>query len=159
MDAPLYFANAQNVREKIRKYRLAAEEDTAYQNGDVKYLILDLTPVSHIDTTALHVLEDMCDNYKSRNQQLCFCNPSLVVMKRFDSIGFTEQVGRRYFFSCTHDAVKWCLSEMDMDATSAHETQLQTSDDSYGSRTNCNDDLGCPVRVTRLAPLEVVFDA
>jgi sulfate transporter 4 len=159
VDAPLYFANAQNVRDKVRKYRLAAEEDTAYRNGDVKYMIIDLTPVSHVDTTALHVLEDMHANYQSRNQQLCFCNPSLIVKKRFDDSGFTEKVGRQFFFSCAHDAVKWCLAEMDLEATSAHETQIQTSDGSMNSRTNCNDDLGCPVRVTRLAPLEVVFDA
>jgi sulfate transporter 4 len=56
IDAPIYFANVQNVRDKIRKYRLAAAADLAERNGDVKYIILEMAPVSHIDTSALHIL-------------------------------------------------------------------------------------------------------
>jgi sulfate transporter 4 len=79
IDAPLYFANALNAREKIRKYRQKAEDEAAVRNSHVKYIVIDLTPVSHIDTSALHIFSDMVDNYHSRNQQLCFANPSMTV--------------------------------------------------------------------------------
>lgn len=56
IDAPIYFANVQNVRDKIRKYRLAAAAELAERGGDVKYILLEMAPVSHIDTSALHIL-------------------------------------------------------------------------------------------------------
>jgi sulfate transporter 4 len=79
IDASLYFANALNAREKIRKYRQKAEDEAAARNSHVKYIVIDLTPVSHIDTSALHIFSDMADNYNSRDQQLCFVNPSTDV--------------------------------------------------------------------------------
>ena len=137
VDAPLYFANAQHVRDKVRKYRLAAE--TGGGRDDIKFLILDLTPVSHIDTSALHVLNDMYDNYRTRNQQLCFSNPNITLMQRFDDSGFSDKVGRHLFFSCTHDAVKWCLAEMDMETMSAQD--VAPRDEEFGSVDEFDDDM------------------
>jgi len=123
IDAPLYFANAQNVRDNIRKYRLVAEQELEERNhGTVKYLIIDMSPVSHIDTSALHILEDMVENYRSRGQQLCFSNPSMLVMERLVQSGLADKIGREFFFACLHDAVNWCLHEMDSEALSLHES-------------------------------------
>ena len=124
VNAPLYFANAQNIRDKIRKYRLAAEDKTG---EDIKFLIIDLTPCSHIDVSALHIFEDMVDNYKSRNQQLCFSNPTAEVLEIFELAGFTDRVGRSYFFASTHDAVKACLNELDVEANSTHDGKEEVS--------------------------------
>jgi sulfate transporter 4 len=126
VNAPLYFANSQNVRDKIRKYRLAAEDKSG---EDIKFLIVDLTPCSHIDVSALHVLQDMVDNYKSRNQQLVFSNPSATVLEQFELSGFMDKVGRNYFFASTHDAVKACLNELDVEANSTHDGQEVESED------------------------------
>ena len=123
VDAPLFFANAQNVRDRIRKYRLAAEADLERRDaGELKYIIIEMTPVSHIDTSALHILEDMIENYKARRQQLCFCNPSLRVMERLGASGFLDKAGRQHFFSCAHDAINWCLREMDVEANSDYNS-------------------------------------
>ena len=63
IDGPLFFSNALTIRDKVRKYkRVAAKElEGNGNNADtgIKFIILDLSPVSHIDMTALHVLEDM----------------------------------------------------------------------------------------------------
>ena len=91
-------------------------------DGERFHIHFSQTPVSHIDTSALHILDDMLDNYKSRGQQLCFCNPSLRVMERLVSSGFAAKAGRQHFFSCAHDAVNWCLGEMDVEALSVHNS-------------------------------------
>lgn len=39
IDAPIYFANTQNVREKIMKYERLAEEQLVERNGSVKYMV------------------------------------------------------------------------------------------------------------------------
>jgi sulfate transporter 4 len=120
IDAPIYFANTQNVREKIRKYEERANEQVAERGGDdgeyVKYVILELSPVSHVDTSALHILHDMHKTYKAKNMQLCFCNPSPVVMERMVASGLVEEVGRDYLFVSIRDAVDHCLEEMDLQA-------------------------------------------
>jgi sulfate transporter 4 len=126
IDAPLYFANAQNVRDKIRKYRLVAQEALNAQNGEVKYLVMEMSPVSHIDTSALHILEDMYETYLARGQQMCFVNPNMKVMHRMVDSGFSEIVGREHFFVSLHDAVSWCLHEMDTEAVSVHESVNQS---------------------------------
>ena len=130
IDAPLYFANAQHVRDQIRKYRLQAEDELTSGSpvSQVRYLILDMSPVSHLDTSALHILDDMNENYRSHGQQLCFSNPGLQVMERLVASGLAEKVGREHVFASLHDAVSWCLNEMDSEATSLHGRDVLEAD-------------------------------
>jgi len=114
IDGPIYFANAVNVRDKIRKYKQRAMEALEQRNaGHVMYIILDMSPVAHIDTTALHVLEDMYVTQKKLGVQLCLCNPGIKVTEQFVKSGIVELIGRKYFFSSVLDAVQWCLHDMD----------------------------------------------
>lgn len=130
IDAPLYFANAQNYRDKIRKYRLKAEP--------LQFLILEMSSMGHIDTSALHVLKDMYETYLERGQQICFSNPNLKVYHRLEKAGFVDFVGRQHFFTGLHDAVTYCLQEMDTEAISKHEktTTMTTSDKSDRESTS-----------------------
>ena len=131
IDGALFFANAQNVRDKVRKYRLQAQQELDERNGTVRFLILEMSPVARIDTSAMHILEDMYKTYLERGQQICFANPSLLVMNRFIDSGFVDLVGAEHFFSCNHDAVNWCLNEMDSEALSqaASENAMDSSGD------------------------------
>jgi hypothetical protein len=43
-------------------------------------------------------------------------------MERLDTSGFIDKVGREHFFACMHDAVQFCLNEMDCEAISMHES-------------------------------------
>ena len=131
LDVPLYFANAQNIRDKVRKYKQTAADQLAERNaGEVKYIILDLSPVSHIDTTALHVLEDMYLTQKSLGVQLCLCNPGIAVMKRLVKSGIADLVGRERVFPAVIDAVHWCLDDMD---NSGADHESPTEDDMHNS--------------------------
>ena len=123
IDAPIYFANSQYVRDKLRKYEVAAERELVERGSKigVKFIILELSPVSHVDTSALHILQDMCNTYKGRGIQLCFCNPSAQVMERFLVSGLAEEVGRDHFFVAVQDAVTFCLNQMD------HASERETS--------------------------------
>merc|ERR1712087_22193 len=69
--------------------------------------------VAHVDTSALHVLHDMQKNYATRNMQLCLSNPNKRVMQRLVCSGLADEIGREYIFVSTHDAVDYCLNEMD----------------------------------------------
>lgn len=120
IDAPIYFANTQNVREKIAKYQRQAEQQLSERNGSIKYMVLELSPVSHVDTSALHILEDLHSNYQERGVQLCICNPGVSVMEKFVLSGLADSVGRQHIFTSVHDCVHWCLEEMDTFEVSLH---------------------------------------
>lgn len=131
IDAPIYFANTQNVREKILKYELKAEQELAERGEEettIQFIILELSPVSHVDTSALHILHDMIGNYKERGIQLCFANPSAGVMEKFISSGFAEEAGRDHIFVAIQDAVNWCLTQMDTVASSVYDNATASRD-------------------------------
>ncbi|CAJ1945510.1 unnamed protein product [Cylindrotheca closterium] len=136
IDAPIYFANTQTMREKFEKYRKQAEKlwrdqqkaqeqqfvETGTQDEntdvgaitDVKYFIIEMTPVAHIDTSGLHILLDMIKMYKKRGIQICLANPNVEVMGRLDNSGVVEAVGENHIFVTVHDAVAWGLDQLDL---------------------------------------------
>jgi sulfate transporter 4 len=166
IDAPIYFANTLSIREKLEKYERTAEkllqerqqQQQQQQEGvehKVKYIVLELSPVSHVDTSGLHILHDMLRLYKDRGIQLCFSNPGVQVMERFQTSGLAAEVGEEHIFVTMHDAMTWCLHELDTAAVSQHagieipaeramdpeqpigdlDDDLEKQDDAEGSRT------------------------
>ena len=121
VDAPIYFANTQNVRDKIKKYEERAREAFQERNCTTKYIILEMSPVSHVDSSALHILHEIVKVYRERKVQVCFSNPSKVVMERLVLSGIVDDVGREHIFVSIHDAVQFCLEEMDEEAAVSTE--------------------------------------
>jgi len=122
---------------------LAAEELKERNGGEVKYILLNLTPVSHIDTTALHVLEDMYMTKKRLGVQLCFCNPEIVIMENMVKSGLAEVVRPQHIFSAVIDAVHWCLQDMDDIASiGLHGLTTDTPQDKESEMT---DDIKIPM--------------
>lgn len=130
IDAPIYFANTDNIRSKLLKYEAVAEEELAAKgHGDVKFIILELSPVSYIDTSALHILEDMIKLYKERGIQILLTNPSVKVMEVLVNSKLADEVGREHMFVTMHDAVKWCLDHLDgANPTSEDEAASEGAD-------------------------------
>jgi sulfate transporter 4 len=125
VDAPIYFANAQHCRDKVQKYYRRAEEQLqeaharegapreAREVPDVKFVILEMSPVGHIDTSALHTLQELHATFRRENDaQLCLANPNPRVMQRLVRSGLADEIGRDHLFVSTNDAVHYCLDHM-----------------------------------------------
>mmetsp|Transcript_30585 Transcript_30585/g.45584 ORF Transcript_30585/g.45584 Transcript_30585/m.45584 type:complete len:729 (-) Transcript_30585:804-2990(-) len=123
VDAPIYFANAQNIRDKVRKY-----EQRAGKNKKIQYIIIEFSAVAHVDTSALHVLHEMHKTYHKRNIRLCITNPNAKVMQRLQQSGLTDEITLDQIFVSTHDALIHCLNEMDGDEVSRHPTDYNDKD-------------------------------
>merc|ERR1711935_247814 len=96
----------------------------------VKYMILELSPVSHVDTSALHILDDMQKTYlETKGIRMCFVNPSRVVMEKMVKSGFVNRVGEDLFFVSIQDAIDHCLDEMDSLAKAGRVTQATSKED------------------------------
>ena len=121
IDAPIYFANTQNIRDKVKKY----SDLTSKDNKQVQFIIIEFSAVAHIDTSALHTLHEMQKTYLSQNIRLCIANPNSKVMERLLSSGVADDIGREHLFVSTHDAVSFCLDEMDNNEMSKHPSTLE----------------------------------
>eukprot|EP01023_Acetabularia_acetabulum_P017954 TRINITY_DN19038_c0_g1_i2.p1 TRINITY_DN19038_c0_g1~~TRINITY_DN19038_c0_g1_i2.p1 ORF type:complete len:768 (-),score=144.29 TRINITY_DN19038_c0_g1_i2:2692-4830(-) len=111
VDSPIYFANVQWVKDRLKKYEDKAEAIVEQQGKKIRYVILDMSPVSNIDATGVHVLEEIVHEYKEREVQLVLCNPSRKVMTTMENAGLTHLIGRDYIFVRMHDAVMHCQME------------------------------------------------
>ena len=145
VDAPIYFANTQHVKDKIQKYyeragamlkeehhnqssnAAPADENNAIVSNEVQrvqFVVLELSPVGHIDTAALHTLHEMKVIFLEENVQLCLANPNPRVMQRLVQSGFVDEIGRDHIFVALHDAVHYCLNHMDSLEISKQLSQL-----------------------------------
>jgi MFS superfamily sulfate permease-like transporter len=126
--APMYFANAQNIREKIERHYGKAQKELDTRGQKVKFIIVELGPVSHIDTGAIHTLSEMHSNYlKVFNIHLCLANPSPAVMRRLVISGLADEIGRDNIFVSIQDAVEHSLVKLDEQELSKPNTD--TSDE------------------------------
>ena len=100
--------------------------------------MLEFSPVSHIDTSGLHILEDMHQTYQGRGIQLCICNPGVSVMERLVLSGLADSIGREHIFSSIDDCVHQCLDAMDVFECSMQGDPPE-ADESLGSNEDGNE--------------------
>lgn len=108
-DAPLYFANSEYTREKMAEYE---QKGSLSSRIPIKFLILDMSPVSYIDSSGLTSLEDILSTYGKKDISLLLCNPNRPVMDKFVLSGMVDKVGSHHFFVSVHDAVNYCLKKL-----------------------------------------------
>ena len=95
--------------QKLDKYETVAQERSTRK---VQYVILDLSPVGHIDTTAVHSLQEIVKDYQTRGVTLCLCNPGKMAMERLVKSGFADLIGYDSIFVSEHHAVNVCLGRL-----------------------------------------------
>lgn len=120
IDAPIIFANFAHVRQFIRNHIIAnkdlIEEAVAAAQPSVPTriyaVVLDLSAVPYIDTSAIHLLHDLFNELKAGGRrggrvQLMFANPNAAVIRQLSLGKFFLKHGTQDFFFDTHAAVEW----------------------------------------------------
>ncbi|KAG2402801.1 Sulfate transporter 3.1 [Vigna angularis] len=109
IDAPIYFANAGYLRERITRWvdeeesRIKATEETSLQ-----YVIMDMSGVGNIDTSGISMLEEVKKNTERRELQLVLVNPGSEVMKKLNKSKFQNHLGERWIYLTVEEAVGAC---------------------------------------------------
>jgi len=130
IDAPIYFANVDYVKDKLRHYellsdkRLETDQTTAYgdletmelQTKRLRFVILEMSPVSSIDSTGIHALTTIVEEYKARDIHLALANPNRAVMDQLEKADLPNRIGREFLFLRVHDAVEACVHTMQEEA-------------------------------------------
>eukprot|EP00195_Chlamydomonas_chlamydogama_P003258 CAMPEP_0202921966 /NCGR_PEP_ID=MMETSP1392-20130828/77673_1 /ASSEMBLY_ACC=CAM_ASM_000868 /TAXON_ID=225041 /ORGANISM="Chlamydomonas chlamydogama, Strain SAG 11-48b" /LENGTH=735 /DNA_ID=CAMNT_0049615567 /DNA_START=253 /DNA_END=2460 /DNA_ORIENTATION=- len=113
IDSPLYFANVKSLEDKIEK---AMIKFTAWSNvqgvPQIFFLIIDMTPVHHIDSMGLHFLEDLVFQCKGKGIQLILANPGRNVVNDWERIKYPDLLGRDYIFVTVHDAMHYAQQRL-----------------------------------------------
>eukprot|EP00928_Gymnodinium_smaydae_P014169 TRINITY_DN1514_c1_g1_i7.p2 TRINITY_DN1514_c1_g1~~TRINITY_DN1514_c1_g1_i7.p2 ORF type:complete len:318 (+),score=69.33 TRINITY_DN1514_c1_g1_i7:1835-2788(+) len=100
----MYFANASFIKDMLLAYVTDLEDVNR-----TEYLVLEMTPVVSIDSTAVHVIHDIVNDFRSRGIQTAFAMVGNRVEKTLDKAKMIDFIGQQWFFPTVNDAVHWCL--------------------------------------------------
>jgi len=100
----IYFANAYFIKDWLQE-RISALEHI----NRTEYIVLEMTAVVSVDSTALNVLEDVVNDFRGRGIQIAFAMVGNRLDRTFRKSGLTNSVGEKWFFPTVHDAVVGCL--------------------------------------------------
>ncbi|KAL1204782.1 putative sulfate transporter 4.2 [Cardamine amara subsp. amara] len=111
IDAPIYFANISYIKDRLREYEVAIDKQTNKGAGveRIYFVILEMSPVTYIDSSAVEALKDLYEEYKTRDIQLAISNPNKEVLLTLSRSGIVELIGKEWYFVRVHDAVQVCL--------------------------------------------------
>ncbi|KAL0843045.1 hypothetical protein Bca101_016290 [Brassica carinata] len=112
IDSPIYFANISYIKDRLREYEVAVDKYTTKgpEVERISFVILEMSPVTHIDSSAVEALKELYQEYKARDIQLAISNPNKDVHMTIARSGMVELVGKEWYFVRVHDAVQVCLN-------------------------------------------------
>merc|ERR1719453_1307349 len=87
---------------------LAYTNDLIHVNK-TEYIVLEMTSVVSIDSTAVHVIQDIVDGFRSRGIQVAFAMVGNRVDKTMRKAALKTFIGQQWFFPTVNEAVHYCL--------------------------------------------------
>ncbi|MGY8661931.1 sulfate permease [Bradyrhizobium sp. UFLA05-109] len=106
-DAPLFFANAEFFKERIR-------DAVATSPTPVRWLVVAAEPVTSVDVTACDVVAELDETLHAQGIELCFAELKDPVKDKLKRFGLFAQLGEKYFFPTIGVAVSRYLEINDV---------------------------------------------
>uniref|UniRef100_A0A0D9XBG9 STAS domain-containing protein n=1 Tax=Leersia perrieri TaxID=77586 RepID=A0A0D9XBG9_9ORYZ len=130
IDAPIYFANISYIKDRLREYELNLPNSNRGPDvSRVYFVILEMSPVTYIDSSAVQALKDLYQEYKSRHIQIAIANPNRQVHLLLSRSGMIDMIGIGWCFVRVHDAVQVCLQKVQSSSSSSIKLSPQASED------------------------------
>ncbi|KAL4275639.1 hypothetical protein AHAS_Ahas20G0127300 [Arachis hypogaea] len=104
----LSFANATLVRERIERWVNDGHVEEGEGGSNLKFIILDSSGLTNIDTAGIASLEELNKNLTSHGVKLVIANPRWQVIHKLRVGDFVSKIGGRVFVS-VGEAVDACL--------------------------------------------------
>jgi MFS superfamily sulfate permease-like transporter len=96
-DAPLFFANANIFRDRIRAL--------VEERPDTFWVVVAAEPVTDVDVTASDMLIELDEELNAAGRHLVFAELKDPVKDRIVRYGLLETVSRHHFYATVHEAV------------------------------------------------------
>ena len=97
-EAPLFFANAEEFRDRVRHLVHGADPS-------LRWFVLDASSVTDVDTTAADALDRLIDELASRRISFAVADPIAPVKDLLARYGIVEHLAGGRFFETVEDAV------------------------------------------------------
>ncbi|KAJ8430326.1 hypothetical protein Cgig2_015383 [Carnegiea gigantea] len=127
VDSAIYFSNSNYVKERILRW-LVDEEDKRKKEYSprIQFLIVEMSPVTDIDTSGIHALEELYKSLQKRNVQryfhlndlsclvkpptthLALANPGPIVIEKLQASKFTTLIGEDNIYLTVAQAIHAC---------------------------------------------------
>ncbi|XP_030506736.2 sulfate transporter 1.2 [Cannabis sativa] len=106
VDSAIYFTNSNYIKERILRW-LTEEEERVDECHlpKIQHLIVEMSPVTDIDTSGIHALEELYKNLQKREIQLALANPGTIVMDKLYQSEFADEIGESNIFLSVGDAI------------------------------------------------------
>ncbi|KAK4758324.1 hypothetical protein SAY87_019625 [Trapa incisa] len=113
VDSAIYFSNSNYIKERILRWLTDEEErlKAAYLPR-IQYLIVEMSPVTDIDTSGINAFQELHRSLQKRDVQLVLANPGPVVMDKLHASNFTDLIGENKIFLTVADAVCSCSPKL-----------------------------------------------
>ncbi|EGC39551.1 hypothetical protein DICPUDRAFT_74877 [Dictyostelium purpureum] len=106
-DSRLTYYTVNHFRDALYELK---KEDPEFEL--VQTIIFDMANVSSIDSTAIDVLHEIVDFYKSQNIKILWSDIRPHIQKVMFRCGFLKSMDNHHFFTTTHKALEYALSEL-----------------------------------------------
>lgn len=107
-DAPVFFANAEELRAKVH-----AAIRTA--GRPIRWVVLTAEPITDVDATGASVLATLVDELRAEDITLAFAEMKGVVRDRLARYGLVDRIGPDRFYRTIGQAVKTYVKEEGVD--------------------------------------------
>ncbi|CAH9101535.1 unnamed protein product [Cuscuta europaea] len=113
VDSAIYFSNSNYIRERLLRWLIDEEENLkAASLSRIEFLIIEMSPVTDIDTSGIHALEELHSSLQKRDVQLVLANPGGAVIEKLHASNFPNLIGENKIFLTVHDAVVTCSPKL-----------------------------------------------
>ncbi|KAL6296949.1 hypothetical protein ACE6H2_005091 [Prunus campanulata] len=113
VDSAIYFSNSNYIKERILRW-LADEEELLKEAylPSIEFLIVEMSPVTDIDTSGIHALEELHGSLRKRDIQLVLANPGPVVIDKIHASHVANLIGEDRIFLTVAEAVSSCSPKL-----------------------------------------------
>lgn len=118
LDARLYFANVNYFKEYVTK--------TISEHKDTKYFILDAKAINGLDSSGVHLLHDLIEEFERLGIIFYIANVKGIVRDTLYRSGLMEYIGKEHLFNNTKEAVQYI----------EHKIQPNAKHKGYATQTN-----------------------
>ncbi|KAI9103574.1 hypothetical protein K1719_023197 [Acacia pycnantha] len=106
VDSAIYFSNSNYIKDRILRW-LQDEDEHRKESSfpTIQYLIVEMSPVTDIDTSGIHAFEDLYKSLQKRGVQILLANPGPIVMEKLYASKLADIIGEDKIFLSVADAV------------------------------------------------------
>ncbi|KAF7842612.1 high affinity sulfate transporter 2-like [Senna tora] len=105
VDSAIYFSNSNYIKERILRWLQDEDAQRKEHSTQIQYLVVEMSPVTDIDTSGIHAFEELHKSLQKREIQLVLANPGPIVMEKLHASKLAELIGEDNIFLTVADAV------------------------------------------------------